>query len=104
MGIRLATGIAKKTPDEVLKITLTYADKLATGETLASVSTSSVIDYDNAGLTIDSVVVSGALAQVTLSAGSAVGDNLHIVLVRVITTDSQTLDGAVQVLVSEATC
>lgn len=98
-GIKTASEVIYKAPDEVIIRDVDFDnDDLATGETLSSVDSAVVTPADE--LTVDSSAVSGRLAQLTLSAGTA--DTLYTILVTVTTSESQELQGRVKVRVEEA--
>jgi len=103
MEIRLAEGVAKKAPGEVINFSVDYSGVLASGETIFSVSSTTVIDEDLPGLTVDATSIITPNVIVTVSGGGATGTNYSVVVVRVTTSLTQTLDGAVRVCVSSAT-
>lgn len=100
MGIRVAPGVHKKTPDEIRAFNLTFEDALVTGESLLTVEDTSITVDGTAGLVIDSAVVDGSIANVVVSAG--VAGSFYYVRVRVSTNTGQILEGVVTVSVQEA--
>lgn len=100
-GIKTATEIISKTPDEVIIRDIDFDnDDLATGETLSTIDSAVVSPSETGGLSVDSKTVSARLAQLTLSAGIA--DTLYTILVTVTTNENQELQARVKVRVEEA--
>lgn len=96
-GVRTAREVIKKVPAEVIIRNLDFGDLLSSGETVSTVSSSSVTPSGE--LSINSTSVSGSQVQFTLSAGTA--GKRYKVFAEVSTSSSQTLDGAFFVEVRE---
>lgn len=111
IGIRTDTtsgpnsdGILSKTPDEVVIKTVEFSGLLDTGETVSAVASTTVTRQDGTAidgsdLTVDSSAASGTKAQLTLSAGRV--DIDYNIVVRVTTSNSQTLEGKVRMIVRD---
>lgn len=99
-GLRLADGVHNHTPNEVTSFSMTFANLLGDGESVSSVSSTTVLDEGSPGLTVDSTQVSTPLVVVTVSGG--VANENYFVVVKVLTNLGQTLEGAVQVYVDDA--
>ena len=99
-GLRLAAGVHNHTPNEVTSFAMSFANLLGSGESVSSVSSSTVLDEGTPGLAIDSDQVVSPNVIITVSAGVA-GEN-YFVVATVLTNLGQTLEGAVQVFVDDA--
>jgi len=99
-GLRLADGVHNHTPLEVTIFSMTFENLLGSGEDVSSVLTSTVLDEGTPGLAVDSTQVISPNVTIAVSGGVA-GEN-YFVVVKVVTTLGQTLEGAVQVFVDDA--
>ncbi len=99
-GLRLADGVHNHTPNEVTSFSMTFANLLGSGEVVSSVLDTTVLDEGAASLVVDSTQIISPNVVVVVSAG--VEAQNYFVLVKVLTSLGQTLEGAVQVFVDDA--
>lgn len=100
-GLRVAAGTHQKTPDEVTAFSLDFSSALVTGETVQSVTGSTIEVDGTAGLVIDSTQVVTPLVNVVVSSG--VAGSRYLIEIQVSTNLGQTLEGVVKVAVRERT-
>lgn len=95
MGIRTASTVSKKTPDEVVLRDIDFSSEMSTSETISSVVSTTVSPAGE--LAVDSTAISSQVVQLTLSGGEAGSD--YSITVQVSTSASQTLEGVGRIVV-----
>ena len=105
VGIRLASGEAKHTPNERTAFSATFVNGLSVGETIATLDASGVIDDDQPSLgspilAIDSTQIASPLINFVVSAGKA--GATYMVTAKITTNLGQVLEGAVMVKCNNA--
>ena len=104
VGIRVASGEAKHTPEETTAFSVTFVNGLGDGESISTLDASDVIDDDQpslgAPIAIDSTTVVSPLVNFVISGGTA--GATYMVTARITTNLGQVLEGAVMVKVNNA--
>ena len=99
-GIRLADGVHEHTPAEITAFSITFVNGLSSGEAIATLDASGVVDDDQPSLggpilAIDSTQIASPLINFVVSAG--VAGATYMVTAKITTNLGQTLEGAVLV-------